>query len=85
MVQPPPWKYTSAGSACVLLAPAGRYARIGTPLGVTVDYDTMKDGTVTLRDRDTMEQERVRTDDLFDIVRRKVAPPVYRGPLVPAA
>ena len=65
-----------------------RYRRqdeVGTPLGVTVDYDTMKDETVTLRDRDTMEQERVRIADLPDIVRRKVAPPVYRGPLAPAA
>ena len=65
-----------------------RYRRqdeVGTPLGVTVDYDTMKDATVTLRDRDTMEQERVRIDDLFDIVRKKVAPPVFRGSLTPSA
>ena len=39
-----------------------RYRRqdeIGTPWGVTVDGQTMEDGTVTLRDRDTLEQERV--------------------------
>ena len=40
-----------------------RYARadeVGTPLGLTIDYQTLKDNTVTLRDRDTWEQ--VRTD-----------------------
>jgi len=39
-----------------------RYRRqdeIGTPKCITVDFDTLKDGTVTVRDRDTMEQERV--------------------------
>lgn len=44
-----------------------RYRRqdaIGTPFSVTVDYDTLKDNTVTLRDRDTAEQERVSIDGL---------------------
>ena len=44
-----------------------RYSRqdaAGTPFGITVDYDTMKDNTVTLRDRDTMEQKRVKVDEL---------------------
>lgn len=39
-----------------------RYRRqdeIGTPLCITVDFDTLEDGTVTVRDRDTMKQERV--------------------------
>ena len=39
-----------------------RYRRqdaIGTPVCITVDYDTMTDDTVTIRDRDTMKQERV--------------------------
>ena len=39
-----------------------RYRRqdeIGTPWGVTVDHQTMDDGTVTLRDRDTLEQVRL--------------------------
>ena len=39
-----------------------RYRRqdeIGTPWGVTVDHQTMEDGTVTLRDRDTLEQVRL--------------------------
>ena len=44
-----------------------RYARAdeaGVPACVTVDYDTLKDGTVTLRDRDTRGQERVARGDL---------------------
>jgi glycyl-tRNA synthetase len=44
-----------------------RYARAdeaGVPACVTVDYDTLKDGTVTLRDRDTREQQRVAADAL---------------------
>jgi glycyl-tRNA synthetase len=75
-------QYDQAGSI------GRRYRRqdeIGTPIGITVDFDTMKDGTVTMRDRDTMEQTRVKIDDIFDIVRKKVAPPVFRGPLTPAA
>ena len=32
---------------------------IGTPCCVTIDYQTLDDGTVTIRDRDTMEQKRV--------------------------
>ncbi len=65
-----------------------RYRRqdeVGTPLGVTVDYDTLKDGTVTLRDRDTMEQERVRIDDLLAIVLKTIAPPVSKLGLGPAS
>lgn len=44
-----------------------RYRRqdeIGTPYCVTVDFDTLKDGTVTVRDRDTMEQKRVKIGEL---------------------
>lgn len=37
---------------------------IGTPYCVTVDYDTLTDNTVTIRERDTMEQERVKVDEL---------------------
>ncbi len=38
---------------------------IGTPFCITVDYDTLKDDTVTIRDRDTMKQERVKIDELL--------------------
>ncbi len=44
-----------------------RYRRedeIGTPFCLTVDFDTETDGCVTVRDRDTMQQERVRIEDL---------------------
>ena len=44
-----------------------RYRRqdeIGTPYCVTFDFDSLEDGAVTVRDRDTMEQERVKIEDL---------------------
>lgn len=44
-----------------------RYARndeLGTPLGITVDFDTVKNGSVTLRDRDSMKQVRASQDDI---------------------
>jgi glycyl-tRNA synthetase len=44
-----------------------RYRRqdeIGTPYCVTVDFDTLNDNAVTVRDRDTMQQERVKIDEL---------------------
>ena len=53
-----------------------RYRRqdaIGTPFCVTVDPDTLTDGCVTLRDRDTMEQQRVRIEDLRSIIEEKVS------------
>jgi glycyl-tRNA synthetase len=48
-----------------------RYRRndaIGTPYCITVDYDTMENNTVTLRNRDTMEQQRVAISDLKGIM-----------------
>ncbi|MES2985990.1 MAG: glycine--tRNA ligase [Patescibacteria group bacterium] len=48
-----------------------RYRRqdeIGTPLCVTVDFDTLEKGTVTVRDRDSGEQKTVLIDDLGDII-----------------
>ena len=53
-----------------------RYRRqdaIGTPYCVTVDHDTLENGTVTLRFRDTMEQERVNIADLRNIIEDKVS------------
>ena len=44
-----------------------RYRRqdeIGTPFCVTYDFDSLEDGSVTVRERDTMEQERVKIDEL---------------------
>ncbi len=45
-----------------------RYRRldeIGVPLGVTIDYDTLKDNMVTVRDRDNMNQTRVKISELL--------------------
>lgn len=52
-----------------------RYRRqdeIGTPYCVTVDFETLKDDTVTLRDRDTMEQERFKTKELNKIIKERL-------------
>jgi len=54
-------EYDDAGSI------GRRYARAdeaGIPLGITIDYDTVKDGSVTLRDRDSWSQIRVQINDL---------------------
>ena len=45
-----------------------RYRRqdaIGTPYCITVDNQTMEDNTVTLRDRDTMQQQRISINDII--------------------
>lgn len=52
-----------------------RYRRqdeIGTPMCVTIDFDTLEDGSVTVRDRDTMEQERIKIDDLVSYVNKRI-------------
>jgi glycyl-tRNA synthetase len=52
-----------------------RYRRndaIGTPFCITVDYDTMENNTVTIRNRDSMSQERVAISDLWTILNRDV-------------
>lgn len=52
-----------------------RYRRqdeIGTPYGVTVDFDTLDDDAVTIRERDTMEQTRVPIANLVEILRQKL-------------
>ncbi len=54
-----------------------RYRRqdeIGTPFCITYDFDTLeKDGCVTVRDRDTMEQERISIDKLVEFLEEKTA------------
>ena len=52
-----------------------RYRRqdeIGTPFCVTIDFDTLEDETVTIRDRDTMEQIRLKIDELENWVEDKI-------------
>ncbi|MHA1711464.1 MAG: His/Gly/Thr/Pro-type tRNA ligase C-terminal domain-containing protein, partial [Candidatus Freyarchaeota archaeon] len=53
-----------------------RYARadeIGVPICVTVDHQTIEDGTVTLRDRDTRKQVRVEMDEVPKILSNLVS------------
>ncbi|MFR9649263.1 MAG: glycine--tRNA ligase [Rikenellaceae bacterium] len=53
-----------------------RYRRqdaVGTPLCVTVDHQSAEDGTVTIRYRDTMLQERVAISELYNIVRKETS------------
>ncbi|MBO5927845.1 MAG: glycine--tRNA ligase [Clostridia bacterium] len=53
-----------------------RYRRqdeIGTPYCVTIDFDTLEDNTVTVRDRDTMEQVRIKVADLKNFILDKIA------------
>ena len=52
-----------------------RYRRqdeIGTPFCITVDGQTAQDGTVTLRDRDTLEQKRVKRDELLAEIEERI-------------
>ena len=52
-----------------------RYRRqdaIGTPYCITVDYQTIEDNTVTIRERDSMQQERVAVDSLSNIISKKI-------------
>lgn len=62
-------QYDQAGSI------GRRYRRqdeIGTPFGVTVDHQTLADDTVTLRDRDTMKQERIPVERLVEELKRRI-------------
>lgn len=49
-----------------------RYSRndeLGTPLGITVDFQTLQDGTITLRDRDSTVQVRAEEDRILEAIR----------------
>lgn len=53
-----------------------RYRRqdaIGTPFCITVDHQTLQDNTVTIRNRDTMLQERIAVDNLITVIEEKVS------------
>ena len=52
-----------------------RYRRqdaIGTPYCITIDHQTLEDDTVTIRDRDTMKQERVSLDQIEDYLIKRL-------------
>jgi len=53
-----------------------RYRRqdeIGTPWGVTVDHQSLEDKTVTIRERDTMKQKRIKIEEIENFLREKLA------------
>jgi glycyl-tRNA synthetase len=52
-----------------------RYRRqdeVGTPFGITIDGESVANGTVTIRDRDTLQQERVSADRLGAILEERL-------------
>lgn len=62
-------EYDEAGSI------GKRYRRedeIGTPYCITVDFDTLNDNAVTVRDRDTMKQERIKIDELEKYIEERI-------------
>jgi len=53
-----------------------RYRRmdaLGTPFAITIDHQTLQDDTVTIRDRDTMKQERIPVGEISKVVTAKIA------------
>jgi glycyl-tRNA synthetase len=64
-----------------------RYRRqdeIGTPWCVTVDHQTLEDRTVTIRDRDSIEQERVPMDEVPELLAERLVTP-WRSPKLATA
>jgi glycyl-tRNA synthetase len=54
-----------------------RYRRmdeVGTPFGITVDFDTLEKGTVTLRDRDTTQQIRIAVEEIIPYLEARINP-----------
>ena len=49
-----------------------RHDAIGTPYCSTVDHQTLDDNMVTIRDRDTMKQERIPVEKIGELVRNKI-------------
>ena len=49
-----------------------RHDEIGTPICITVDFESIEDNTVTIRDRDSMDQVRVQISELAEIYKNKI-------------
>ena len=49
-----------------------RHDEIGTPLCITIDFESLEDNTATVRDRDTMQQERVSINDLPEYLIQRI-------------
>jgi glycyl-tRNA synthetase len=45
---------------------------LGTPFCVTIDYETLEDDSVTIRERDSMEQKRIKIDNLVNVLNEKI-------------
>ena len=67
----------SIGSGRVVLDNAGnigksyrRHDEVGTPMCITIDFETLDDNSVTVRDRDTMKQERVSIENLSEYYKK---------------
>jgi len=77
------WDLVRAGFNCIYDDDGSigrRYARvdeIGVPLAITVDYQSIEDNTVTVRDRDTTQQERVHLNDLKKHLAEKLGITVF--------
>jgi glycyl-tRNA synthetase len=56
-----------------------RHDEIGTPFAVTIDHQTLEDRTVTVRERDSLAQERIAIDELADELERRLRAP-WRSP-----
>ena len=67
--------YDDTGSIGKLYA---RQDEVGTPFCITVDFDSLEDQTVTVRDRDTWEQERVNVDRRRFVAAGRI---LYRSPV----
>ena len=49
-----------------------KHDEIGTPLCITIDFDSLEDSSITIRSRDTMEQERVQIEEISDIFKKLI-------------
>jgi glycyl-tRNA synthetase len=49
-----------------------RQDEIGTPICITVDYKSLEDNSVTIRDRDSMKQERLNIDELLEFIKKRL-------------
>ena len=45
-----------------------RQDEAGTPFGITIDHETLKDNSITIRERDSMEQHRIPTDNILKFI-----------------
>jgi glycyl-tRNA synthetase len=76
---PSGWRRSCGSASRVLRRERGDRAalpaagRVGTPFCLTVDGQTSSDGTVTLRDRDTLQQERVAADRVGEVIAARIA------------